>query len=339
MPISQQAQTERTMPPPVAEEKKESKTNEVALNALAQTPQTSSVPPFQLNKRKLFASRAKQENSSLPGGWNAIDSPQASTSLQPPPTPRKKQASALPNAFNALYLKAKDKSSMTIHGKEVELSLLSEKGTYMVVYSLKAEQRILPSVDNEDLVVKIYNEKQSACRPQFLESLMGNSIANYYAAKDSGLKVATLYNVESAPDDHFFLQERIPHQIDVTNEEHMKQVQHFFLTSLKNRIILDLLPPNLRVNKEGSVVLIDFVEEPDDGQESLINQALRMWADLFHKTCQDQERTLAFLDQLTKGFDQFGYNRGENRQLVERLCPIEPPLFSDLPSKKYAKSS
>lgn len=59
------------------------------------------------------------------------------------------------------------------------------------------------------------------------------------------------------------------------------QVRTIFERSIREQILLDLFPENLRVRASGQVVIADFIEEPEDDDDFLANmrQRLKAWVE------------------------------------------------------------
>ena len=239
-----------------------------------------------------------------------------------PQIPRRKGFSAakvIASPYRDLYTYAQA-GTLQIQDKYVNLSLFSNAGSYMSVYSTQADHPIVPSIPNEQLLVKIYNDEKSTFLEVHLCKYMNSSIENYHAAKKLGIDVATIYNIETAQTDRFFLQEKIPHQIDLNDSAQMEQVRALFFASLEHKLILDLLPSNLRLRDDGSVTLIDFVEERIDEIDIFIKHAVSLWCNQFAKEHgRDKALTTQFLADFTRGFDKHGYDLAWNETFLEEI--------------------
>ena len=102
----------------------------------------------------------------------------------------------------------------------------------------------------------------------------------------------------------------------------MNQVHAFFKKSLESEIPLDLIPDNLRVNEDGTVALIDFVEHMgENGKLKLfIEKAITDWSTLFaENNSQDRNKTEEFLKKLLFGLDRFGY---DDKYIQEKLGEV-----------------
>ena len=240
--------------------------------------------------------------------------------LRIPPTPCRSVRTRNNSPFRNLYTKVTTTGRITVQGKNVELVPYAE-GSYMNVHTVHAEHPLVSSLANDQLVLKFYNDQKSNFRASRLESYMSSSITNYSAAITKGLAVAKIYNLDTAKIDCFFLQEKVPHEVDVTHSFQMEQVHQFFLASLKYKVVLDLKPSNLRVKDNGIVTLIDFVEdaENDGGIVAFINQALRLWCTQYKAFGKNKAETKEFLDQLTKGLEEFGHNLHDNEGIIDHL--------------------
>lgn len=236
---------------------------------------------------------------------------QESKNKAPPPTPIKKQshksiftAPPPPSPFKIVFQNAQ-MNVIIIQGQYVSLTLLSDKGTYMNVYTAEGLNK---------RVIKVFNSLRSASSPIFLKKCMRTALNFYRETQKLGLPVATIHNAETALEDCYYNQERIAHEVDVLNPSHFEQVRRFFLIFLQNKhILFDLLPDNLRVTEEGVVTLIDFVEEDDDPWDVFCKHALQKWCELYvKKTKAGSLETLDFLNQFTRGFEQYGYELSWN---------------------------
>jgi hypothetical protein len=219
----------------------------------------------------------------------------------PPPTPAKKQRTE--NAYAKLFRQAQQ-GTITIGDKLNQITPLAT-GSFFAVYKL-----------DEKRVIKIFNEKVSRESERQLEAYMESAIANYYEAKELGLPIAEIYNIETALKDKYFIQEYIPEQLDVTNKSHFEQLRTFFLTSLESKVIFDIKPGNILV-RDKTAILVDFVEDKDDGLTVFINHAVREWCIKAIKEHKCDK--LTFLADLTEGFEKFGHGKEQNDEILTRI--------------------
>lgn len=236
----------------------------------------------------------------------------------PPPAPRKKSTQSTQTDFQVLRSKILS-NSFCINNQPVSLQFLG-KGSFMDAYTLEASAPVVSSTPNDKVVLKTYNSERSSSNPAKLSKFLKSSIANYKQAQNLNLPVATIYNIKTALEDKFFLQEKIPHPANVTNASHISQLRQFLLASLKNQVCFDLLPQNLRVTEESALTLIDFVEDKSDGIMVFINHAVKLWATEMKEVLSANITQVAkFLSDLTQDFDQYGYDLNYNQQILDNL--------------------
>lgn len=228
--------------------------------------------------------------------------------------------------FFLLNQKAVEEGSIEINQQTVHLTPFSEQGSYMRVYTIRAENQVVKGVSNDALVIKIYHGvKNSGFDESVNRAYLQNSMRNYFEAIAKGLAVAPIYNCQTVSADLFILQEKIPHEIDVNNAHQLEQVRKFFQISLMHGLILDLLDTNLRMREDGTVILIDFVEEPKEGFQIFIRHAIRSWGQLFaSRNEMNRMKTEKFLNDLTKGFDEY------QSMNIEELAEIKKCVLNDI---------
>ncbi len=172
--------------------------------------------------------------------------------------------------------------------------------SYFNVYTLEDNaDPIISGVNNSDLVLKAFHGKNnSGFGETLLSAYLRNVIENYYALKRAGLPVAEIYNADTALQDGYIIQQKVSGRIDPLNDQHMLQVQNFFEISLRDNLVMDLLPQNFAL-ENGQVILFDFVEEPDDGIRIFHQHAIEKWLKLYRTVCLKQDKAAAFLNKLT----------------------------------------
>ncbi len=147
--------------------------------------------------------------------------------------------------------------------RECKVSYLA-KGTFSNVYTLaESENPIILGIDNSALVLKAFHGENSGFNEHKLRGYLVNIIDNYNHCKALGLPVAEIYNAATAVQDGYIIQQKVDGSIDLLNASHRQQVQQFFNASIAKNLTMDLLPDNFKV-VNGKVVLIDFVEEPEE---------------------------------------------------------------------------
>lgn len=291
--------------PPFAMPKKE------MASAPPKQSSSASVPPPTPSKQRGVAQRNPRPAHSLHVASLFSEAPENS------PVPDSPKATCSPRCASPFFIlnqKAVEEGSIEINQQTVHLTPFSEEGSYMRVYTLDADYNVINGVSNGALVIKIYHGvKNNGFEESVNREYLQNSKRNYFEAMAKGLPVAFIYNSQTVSTDLFILQEKIPYEIDVNNPHQIEQVRNFFRISLKHGLILDLLDTNLRTREDGTVVLIDFVEEPKDGLLSFIKLGILSWCQLFaSKNGKDRLQTEKFFDDFTNGFDEYqSMSRGE----------------------------
>lgn len=245
-----------------------------------------------------------------------------------PRAPKKSCPGRTLNAHGQLFKDA-EKGSLLIYGFKYNLTRFGE-GTFMKVYKLQGQSKIQNEVSNDKLLLKLYSRAHISFDEKTLSCYMNNSIENYNAAKKLDLPVSTIYNIQTAITDKFFLVELIPNEADLGNENQLKQIQSLFKVSFEKKLLLDLSFSNLRVRENGTVTLIDFVEEPvkftDACQLSIfVIQYLKSWTKEVQQMTlnadfpQEQKKELAaqLLTILTEGLEPYGFDPACNQTAVE----------------------
>jgi len=235
-----------------------------------------------------------------------------STGKTPPASPMKRRMTLPPkfvHSKTSSFRRVSDSiqnHSFKRNGVSVTFSSFSEKGSYVRVLSPYADDSLVPGVSNDQLLIKIYNEKLLTKTEACLKNYMSSSLKNYEAAKHLGLPVSTIFNAATALEDTYFIVEKVPYPIDVNSPDHVKQVHRFFQAAFDQKSIFDLLPDNFCVKEDGTVVLVDFVEDTEDGFDIFLKHALKTWAKRFAESAHyDREATRTSLKQLTEGLNQF----------------------------------
>lgn len=173
-----------------------------------------------------------------------------------------------------------------------------DQGSYSNVYTLEGnEDPIIPGVNNADLVLKAFHGEKSGFNENMLRKYLRNSITNYRAVIAAGLPVAKIYNVDTAEQDGYIIQQRISEQIDPQDAQQTLQVRRFFDTSIKKDLVMDLQPDNFAL-ENGSVLLIDFVEEPDEIHLSH-KQAIKTWLSWHQEDGVTQDDAANLVNELT----------------------------------------
>lgn len=221
----------------------------------------------------------------------------------PPPTPRKKTPVGKESPYERKYQEA-SRGHFSFGGRLYQIQHLGQ-GSFSTVYTVvKNPSRLVPTVDNSELVIKMYNGIRTGFHPRALSGYLESALANYKQVMALGLPVAKIYNAETASTDLAIVQKRIDANVNLRNPTEMTQVQRFFDLSIKSGVLMDLQPANLKV-ENGTVVLIDFVEEMEDHNiVTMVNLAIKAWIDLCKESGFSREQTEAFLRELSSGFEE-----------------------------------
>jgi hypothetical protein len=287
------------------------------------TEKTSCVSPTK--KRKMEKLPESQSVTSAAQSILEATLPAPGNIWKTPPTPMKaRRPNSAPSPYSKLCNQIEHGSCM-ICNQRVKVAIFSKQGSYMNVYTIQAVNPVITTSSNDQLLLKVYNQKRSSESEKRLNSYMEHSIQNYRDAQELGLPVATIYNIETALTDHFFLQEKIPGVVDLRNKDHVEQVRKFFIAALKNNLSLDVLPSNLMVKTEGTVVLIDFVEESENeenqnGTYCFIRQAIENWCRQFiSEYGEDRATFLKFYDDFILNFEKFGFQPDSHEEILKTL--------------------
>jgi hypothetical protein len=235
---------------------------------------------------------------------------QTTKTQAPPPTPRKKQRTADP-----VSVFKKQHEALTNNTFKYDVTYL-DKGTFSKVYTLETTPvQVIPGVDNSSLVLKAFHgEKKSGFGERALRGYLHNEIENYRAVVAAKLPVARIYNIDTAEQDGYIIQQKVSGKIDLMNAQQMLQVRRFFEISVGQGLIMDLIPQNFAL-ENGQVVLIDFVEDPDDGLfvenpdngiDLFNKKAIETWFDYYQKAGGTEAQAAAFLNELSANYYQ-GY--------------------------------
>ncbi len=229
-------------------------------------------------------------------------SPTKKSKLQeaPPPTPRKIPIVKVRSPYETLH---KDLTGGYLTRPTQEMFRVQQiaQGSYSNVYRIEGLHSLIPSIPNENLVLKAFHGgNKSGFNEKSLNSFIKNASQNYRQACNLNLPIAKIYNLEEALSDHFFIQEYIASSVDVSNAEQMRQVKLFFDISLGAGVMFDLIPANFRVREGGTVVLIDFIEEDDDSV--FMNDLIKKWNTFLCEAGLEKEAVSTIMKNLTAGF-------------------------------------
>lgn len=243
--------------------------------------------------------------------------PISSNNKAPPPTPHKKarkEIKEIPSHFRLQYT-ALEHGSFNMNGRAIQATYLAE-GSYYSVYTLeKTASQVIPGVNNDDLVIKVFNGKNAPFHDATLKRYLQNGIDNYLAiqklsaTQEKKLHIAEIYNIDTAVKDGYIIQRKVSGEVDILNPAHRQQIRQFFEASISHSIVMDLLPKNFGVDN-GQVVLFDFVEDQDlDGNETIENgittfnqQACDLWLEKLRAL--PKEQAIGIMNELTENHYQ-----------------------------------
>lgn len=221
-----------------------------------------------------------------------------------PPTPRRKTPQAQESPFERQYQQACN-GSFTFQNRTYQIREFG-RGSFSTIYTLTGnEPQLFAKTDNSQLVIKVYNGiRMKGFNHRAMIGYLSSAIENYTQVTSLNLAVATIHNSTTALSDLAIIQEKVDADIDLNSSEQMAQVKRFFSLSVQTGVLMDLQPANLKV-KNGTVVLIDFVEELDDHNIStMINLALKAWVQLFKDSGLTRGQAETHLHQLTEDFEK-----------------------------------
>jgi hypothetical protein len=211
----------------------------------------------------------------------------------------------------------------------------------MNCYSIRAEGSLIPNVSNDQVLVKLYHGKQGHKARRFASELLSGytkcSIANYKEIQNLGIPVASIYNLETALEECVFIVEKVPYELDLNQDYQLEQVCDLFKKSFENKAPIDLSFNNLRVQENGSVTVVDFVEKSYDFNKTsklrdFTIQFLKSWCwkashfTVANQGSQAEARMAAqkLLIRLTQGLQKHGFDLSWNQAaLDECFCELE----------------
>ena len=296
-----------------------------------QIRQSSDAPIAEKETHKKLKRPIPQEHDDRPAKAICIDFAALEANFnntlpkQVPPTPCKTR-NRHPNSqdisfpFKKVSAQAQE-GKIQLNGQLVDLKLLSDKGSYMNVYTCSAENPIVLGCSNEMLVIKVFNPHKCLHFPdRKLKSWMTTSLHYFQETEKLGVAVAKIRNPDTALQDGCIIQDKMACPVRIL---HLPQARSFFETALKNpNILFDLHPNNLMLSEDGVVTLIDFPEERpldfmDDSGHDLYIHALICWCKLYKNAMDANPKEIAgFLEQLTQGLDFLGHNPAWNELVL-----------------------
>lgn len=215
--------------------------------------------------------------------------------------PRTSKKKSIEDPFKDLVESIIERSQIAKDGRNFRISPIEgAKGSYSQVYSIQTEDPLLPGVNNENLVIKLFLKQQLKDHGGTLaQSWLKTSLSQYTELSESDLKITKIYNADTAISDGYIIAEKVtplkePLWNKDTSIEELKESENmmFMLTSLRKffekalnqtgKLALDLQIGNFGWNKDGDLVLCDFKEEEEDCDGStgsafqvILNQCLK----------------------------------------------------------------
>ncbi|HEV8051778.1 MAG TPA: hypothetical protein VGP47_04725 [Parachlamydiaceae bacterium] len=203
----------------------------------------------------------------------------SSKSTKVPEAPSKKKR-INPNSFayKAMDLTTKDvfeySTENQVNTFQIKPTVLG-KGCYCEVFEIASSDfELVPGFSNEQILFKRYHKEVIEKRRENVEKFINNSLDQYNLLTKDNFPIAKIFNATTAKVDAFFLVERIPHEfkinwnkdtaiesLDEISLSCLKQVKWMFQYSFDNNIKMDLSNDNVRLNDDGKIILIDFMEE------------------------------------------------------------------------------
>ncbi len=173
------------------------------------------------------------------------------------------------------------------------------KGNYSNVYTLEGnENPIIPGVNNSDIVLKAYHGENTGFIETELRNFLHNAIENYRAVKAAGLPVVEIYNANTAEQDGYIIQRKVSGEVDPLNDKQILQVSRFFDISVEQKLPMDLHLQNFVLENE-QVLLIDFIEDPDDEIDPFNKKVIENWIGIYRKSGATKDQAADFLNKLT----------------------------------------
>jgi hypothetical protein len=170
----------------------------------------------------------------------------------PPPAPTKTSKFRSKAGVAAPFNPFKDQHQKLLKGEfNSRKVVFFAEGSYCNVYS----------IEGSDLLLKAFHGAKSGFNQSRLRNYLSHSAQNYAKIQALGLPVAEITNIGTMVEKGHIIQKKIPHALDMNNQNHMAQVQAFFTASSQNNVPMDLQSQNFRVDEKGIVYLIDFLEE------------------------------------------------------------------------------
>lgn len=209
-------------------------------------------------------------------------SPKASSAaIVPKMPPVFKPVRAIVSPFAKAALKIMEEGFITKKdGSQVRISPIKGAcGQHSQIYSLSQEIQLLETIANHNLIVKIFQEPVIMSKgDSVINSFLTTSLKQYQELRKAELPIVEIYNCETAKQDGYLLVEKvIPFSMpwnEKTSKEVLLRDHKSILDQIKvfidyaskslSSIPLDLNADNFGINREGRLVLLDFMEHEED---------------------------------------------------------------------------
>jgi hypothetical protein len=161
------------------------------------------------------------------------------------------------------------------------VAIAGAAGQHSQVYNLVGATQFIPGIDNNDLIVKIFQEDVIHASGSGTTRFLETSLRQYNELRVAGQPIVRFYNADTAPSDGFLIVEkvipfRMPWDASTSLEDlrahhraRLAELRAFFdfAKTHNSKIPMDLNHGNFGVNVAGQLVLLDFMEHEEDDWE------------------------------------------------------------------------
>ena len=227
----------------------------------------------------------------------AYDNSSSSTNPRVPEAPSKIRP-LKPNtfAYKAMELTKQDVFRFESGNRSVKFQIGGNpigKGCYCEVFEIvSSDGELVPGYSNEQILFKRYYKGIIEKRRENVEKFMDRSLEQYNLLSEAYLgedkfPIVKIFNAKPAKEDGYVLVKRVPYEyndgmiIDMRDQDtlnRLDQVRAMFKYAFDEGIALDLSRDNVRVNENGKVILIDFMEESQGKFKYLIEKHIESFA-------------------------------------------------------------
>lgn len=205
-----------------------------------------------------------------------------SPTFTPPSTPVKKRTSESLGGFKNLAFTVsctRQQQYTRTPGNIVDFTISAipgAKGQHSQAYTISSARNLFSGYQNDQLLFKAYQQEVVLNARKNVEMFARNSLKQYGQLLAIQFPIARILNVKTIFRDGYFLVEKIPHPFEISWDENtpivsldeetklrLFQVKVMFASAFDQKIAVDLSADNVRVDNQGRVVLIDFMEEDE----------------------------------------------------------------------------